>query len=356
MMEVLRVAGSPCRPRSARYAEKGYPNYAEEPDLCGPATPCRPRSARYAEKKRYRGDAETDVPAVSAAPCSPRSAPYTDKGNPIYAEPPDVRALSAPCRPRSARYAVKGYPDYAEPDVRAISAVPCSARSAPCIDKGNPIYAEPPDVCAPSAPCRPRSARYAVKGYPDYAEPDVRAISAVPCSARSAPCTDKGQPDDAKSDRPRGHEWGDGGVPVNKPVLYYERRTRRDAAKAPEAAVPMVSPFLQGEEVMAQDRRKRRTTVGVPVATDNTEVVPVDGGDDEHGGGEGGNKSWGLRVKETLRAFSSYYLHFVQEEQQREQAVRRELKASRALKRQANNQDEEGSEVKRPSKRPDLKL
>jgi euchromatic histone-lysine N-methyltransferase len=40
----------------------------------------------------------------------------------------------------------------------------------------------------------------------------------------------------------------------------------------------------------------------------------MDGGDeaDEHGGGEGGGKSARLRVKETLRAFSSYYLHFVQ--------------------------------------------
>uniref|UniRef100_A0ACD5TH21 Uncharacterized protein n=1 Tax=Avena sativa TaxID=4498 RepID=A0ACD5TH21_AVESA len=301
MIEVLRVAGSPCRQRSARYAEKGYPNYAEEPDLCGPATPCRPPSARYgAEKKVYRDDAEPDVRAVSAAPCSPRSAP--------------------------------------------------------CTDKGNPIYAEPPDVCAPSAPCRPRSARYAVKGYPDYAEPDVRATSAVPCSARSAPCTDKGQPDDAESDRRRVHERAEGGVSVNKPVLYYQRRKRRDAAKATEeAAAAMVSPFLQGQEVMAQDRRKRRSTVVLPMSTDNTEVVPVDGGDDEHGGGEGGNKSWRLRVKETLRAFSSHYLHFVQEEQQREQSVRQELKASRVLKRRANNQDDVGSEVKRPSKRPDLK-
>ncbi|KAM0838071.1 hypothetical protein ACQ4PT_061211 [Festuca glaucescens] len=249
-MEVLRLAGSPCRPRSARYAETGYPNYAEEPDLCGPATPSRPRSARDAEKKAYRDDAEPDVCAVSAAPCSPWSAPCTDKG----------------------------YPD----------------------------YAGPPDAFAPSAPGRPRSARYAVKGYPDYAEPDVGAISAAPCRA---PCAEKGQPDDAESGTRRGHE---GGVPVKKPVLYYERRRRRAAASATETAVTTVSPFLQGGEAVAQGGRKRRTTVDVPVATDKMEVVPVDGGADEHGGGEGGGKSARLRVKETLRAFSSYYLHFVQ--------------------------------------------
>ncbi|KAM0874079.1 hypothetical protein ACQ4PT_037651 [Festuca glaucescens] len=302
-MEVLSVAGSPYCPRSARYAETGYPNYAEEPELCGPATPSRPRSARVAEKTGYRDDAEPDVCAVSAAPCSPWSAP--------------------------------------------------------CTEKGYPNYAGPPDASAPSAPGRPRSVQYAVKGYPDYAEPDVGAISAAPCSPRSAPCAEKGQPDDAESGTRRGHEGGKGGVPVKKPVLYYERRKRRAAANATETAVTMVSPFLQGGEAVAQDGRKlwrkRCTTVAVPMATDKKEVVPVDGGADEHGGGEGGGKSARLRVKETLRAFSSYYLHFVQEEQQREQAVRQELKASRALKRQANNQDDEGSEVKRPSKRPDLK-
>uniref|UniRef100_A0A8R7P6Z8 YDG domain-containing protein n=1 Tax=Triticum urartu TaxID=4572 RepID=A0A8R7P6Z8_TRIUA len=131
----------------------------------------------------------------------------------------------------------------------------------------------------------------------------------------------------------------------------------------------MLVPLLQGMEVesdaVALDGRKRRRTVTAPMAMamtacevlalpkDNEEVAPVDGGADEHGGG---GKSWRLRVKETLRAFSSNYLHFVQEEQQREQAVRQELKASRALKRQTNNQDDEDfEEVKRPSKRPDLK-
>jgi euchromatic histone-lysine N-methyltransferase len=137
-----------------------------------------------------------------------------------------------------------------------------------------------------------------VKGYPDYAEPDVGAISAAPCAEK------EGQPDDAESGARRGHE---GGVPVEKPVLYYERRRRRAAASATETAVTTFSPFLQGGEAVARDGRKRRTTVAVPMATDKEEVVPVDGGADE-----GGGKSARLRVKETLRAFSSYYLHFVQ--------------------------------------------
>jgi euchromatic histone-lysine N-methyltransferase len=156
-----------------------------------------------------------------------------------------------------------------------------------------------------------------VEGHPDHdyaAEPDVLAVSAAPCSPRSAPCAEEGQPDDAESDRRRGREWGEGGLPVKKPVLYYERRKRRAAAKATEAADAMGSPFLQREEAVAQDGRKRRTMVPAPMATDSKEMVPMDGVDeaDEHGGGEGGGKSARLRVKETLRAFSSYYLHFVQ--------------------------------------------
>ncbi|VAH06955.1 unnamed protein product [Triticum turgidum subsp. durum] len=310
-MEVPGFADSPCRPRSARYAVKGYPNYAEEPDFCGPATPCRPRTARHARK-----------------------------GCLDYAVPPDARAVHAPCRPRSARDADKG-----------------------CLD-----YAELPDVRASTAPCRPRSARYAEKGYPDYAEPDDFTDPA-PRRPRSAPHTEKGCPDDAGSVGRLGHKRDEGGVPVKKPVLHYVRRKQREAAKAAETAVDMLVPLLQGMEVesdaVALDGRKRRRTVTAPMATamtacevlalpkDNEEVAPVDGGADEHGGG---GKSWRLRVKETLRAFSSNYLHFVQEEQQREQAVRQELKASRALKRQTNNQDDEDfEEVKRPSKRPDLK-
>ncbi|AQK98398.1 Histone-lysine N-methyltransferase H3 lysine-9 specific SUVH4 [Zea mays] len=61
-------------------------------------------------------------------------------------------------------------------------------------------------------------------------------------------------------------------------------------------------------------------------------------------------KSAKLRVKETLRAFNSHYLHFVQEEQKRAQAAIQEIEAKGGLKRQTK-----GGKKKRPSKRPDLK-
>jgi hypothetical protein len=50
-----------------------------------------------------------------------------------------------------------------------------------------------------------------------------------------------------------------------------------------------------------------------PLIEDEDEgMTPTDGGGDELGDVGGGCKSWRLRVKETLRAFSTYYLHFVQ--------------------------------------------
>ncbi|WVZ98340.1 hypothetical protein U9M48_043798 [Paspalum notatum var. saurae] len=83
------------------------------------------------------------------------------------------------------------------------------------------------------------------------------------------------------------------------------------------------------------------------------------GGGDELGdaGGAGGGKSWRLCVKETLRAFISNYLHCVQEEQRRAEVAKKELKASRALKRQNRNSQENGGyqEAKRPTRRPHLK-
>ncbi|OAY64701.1 Histone-lysine N-methyltransferase, H3 lysine-9 specific SUVH4 [Ananas comosus] len=70
------------------------------------------------------------------------------------------------------------------------------------------------------------------------------------------------------------------------------------------------------------------------------------------GAGEPSNgvvKSAKTRVKETLRAFNSHYLHFVQEEQRRA----KELEEAMALKAKENGGRVE--RVKKPSKRPDLK-
>jgi len=110
-----------------------------------------------------------------------------------------------------------------------------------------------------------------------------------------------------------------------------------------EAAAVKVEPaILQVEEAVAQEHgRKRRltgaaanvTAVGkaFPLIEDaEDEVAFTGGGADERGGG----KSWRLRVKETLRAFSSNYLHFVQEEQRRAEFVKQDLKAFKLLKRQ----------------------
>ncbi|KAG2627903.1 hypothetical protein PVAP13_3KG265290 [Panicum virgatum] len=220
---------------------------------------------------------------------------------------------------------------------------------------------------AAAAPCRPRSARYAEKGYPSYAEPDSR----------------------------RAPRWrNDGGGRANHPESRRGRK-RGHGVSAEAAAVKVEPAILQVEEAVAQEHgRKRRltgaaanvTAVGkaFPLIEDaEDEVASTGGGADERGGG----KSWRLRVKETLRAFSSNYLHFVQEEQRRAEFVMQDLKAFKLLKRQipseygrtmtlakqhvkrgpngstrgrkpkgCNNQvNDNYQEAKRASKRPDLK-
>ncbi|CAL5094701.1 unnamed protein product [Urochloa decumbens] len=200
---------------------------------------------------------------------------------------------------------------------------------------------------AAAAPCRPRSARYAEKGYPNYADPDER----------SAP---RWRNDD-----------GGGGRRAKKPEA--RRGSKRESGEAAEAAVAgkIQPPILEVEEAaVAQEQgRKRRMTDAAARATaagkvfpliedgvvdeEEDEVASTDGGADE----SGVRKSCRLRVKETLRVFSSTYLHCVQEEQRRAESVTQDLKAFRLLKRQGHNSQVNGSyqEAKSPCKRPDLK-
>ncbi|CAL9152695.1 histone-lysine N-methyltransferase, H3 lysine-9 specific SUVH4-like [Musa acuminata AAA Group] len=65
-------------------------------------------------------------------------------------------------------------------------------------------------------------------------------------------------------------------------------------------------------------------------------------------------KSGYVQVKETLRAFNSHYLHFVQEEEQRVKQVEAKLSEHPKDSKKKAVGDTEG-EVKRASKRPDLK-
>ncbi|GAB4848623.1 Histone-lysine N-methyltransferase, H3 lysine-9 specific suvh4 [Ancistrocladus abbreviatus] len=70
------------------------------------------------------------------------------------------------------------------------------------------------------------------------------------------------------------------------------------------------------------------------------------------GGGIVVEKSTNLRVKETLRLFNKYYLHFVQEEEQRCKKLEAERKRSKGSKEK--NKDAP-KDRKTPHKRPDLK-
>ncbi|KAG0517903.1 hypothetical protein BDA96_09G128900 [Sorghum bicolor] len=232
---------------------------------------------------------------------------------------------------------------------------------------------------AGAEPRRPRSARYAEKGYPNYAEHDQ-------CPA------------------PRWRSGVTGGR-ANKPEARRGRKRGLGDAAAEDVVVAegkAPPPILQREEEAAQDqgRKRRMTDAAASVAAagkvfpliadegdEEVEVSATEGGGDERGAAGVCSKNPRLRVMKTLRAFSTNYLHFVQEEQRRAESVRQELKACRTLKRQMpvkygktkslakqhvkggpsgstrgrkpknrNNQHNGGyQEAKQPSKRPDLK-
>nr|CAB3461624.1 unnamed protein product [Digitaria exilis] len=162
---------------------------------------------------------------------------------------------------------------------------------------------------AVASPSRPRSARYAEKGYPNYAELDAR----------------------------RGPRWrSDGGGRAKKPEVRRGRKRRRGEDVEAAAVGKVQPPILQAEEAVTQEHgRKRRMTD----ATAADKVFPliedgIEDGEEEAASTDerGVGKNWRQRVKETLRMFSTNYLHFVQEEQRREEAGKQDPKASRTIK------------------------
>ncbi|KAM3353867.1 hypothetical protein ACQJBY_024829 [Aegilops geniculata] len=125
-----------------------------------------------------------------------------------------------------------------------------------------------------------------------------------------------------------------------------KKRDEENQDPAPQVAakVPRKTAKVEPKE------RKPMPVVGPePVPADFTGATAED---DALGTG----KSAKLRVKETLRAFNSHYLHLVQEEQKRAQAVIQEIAAKGAAKNKDGKKGGEGeAKEKRPSKRPDLK-
>ncbi|VAH68141.1 unnamed protein product [Triticum turgidum subsp. durum] len=125
-----------------------------------------------------------------------------------------------------------------------------------------------------------------------------------------------------------------------------KKRDEENQDPAPQVAakVPRKAAKVEPKE------RKPMPVVGPePVPADFTGAAAED---DALGTG----KSAKLRVKETLRAFNSHYLHLVQEEQKRAQAVIQEIAAKGAAKNKDGKKGGEGeAKEKRPSKRPDLK-
>lgn len=157
----------------------------------------------------------------------------------------------------------------------------------------------------PAEPCRPRSARYAEKGYPNYAEVDQ-------CGA------------------PRWRSDVSGGRANKQEARRGRKRGLGDAAEevAAAAAGKAPPPILQREEAVAQDQGTKRRVTGAAAsvaaagkvfpriadddADNEVKMSATEGRGDEPGAAGVCGKNPRLRVMETLRAFSTSYLHFVQ--------------------------------------------
>ncbi|KAG2603097.1 histone-lysine N-methyltransferase, H3 lysine-9 specific SUVH4-like isoform X1 [Panicum virgatum] len=135
-------------------------------------------------------------------------------------------------------------------------------------------------------------------------------------------------------------------------------KRKRDEEKLEQAAAQGAkSPGRRASNAEPGERKPVPVIAAVPISCAG--AAPAAAEDD----GMGTGKSAKLRVKETLRAFTSHYLHFVQEEQKRAQAALLEIEAKGGLKRQTKGSKKKGGKQeveveereKRPSKRPDLK-
>ncbi|XP_006645268.1 histone-lysine N-methyltransferase, H3 lysine-9 specific SUVH4 [Oryza brachyantha] len=113
-------------------------------------------------------------------------------------------------------------------------------------------------------------------------------------------------------------------------------KRKRDEDKQETAAQEALKPAGKGPKVEASSERKPTPAIAAEPIPRAGFAAPA-AEEDVLGNG----KSAKLRVKETLRAFNSHYLHLVQEEQKRAQAALQEIEANGGQKR--------------PSKRPDLK-
>ncbi|KAL5222075.1 hypothetical protein ABZP36_026788 [Zizania latifolia] len=135
-------------------------------------------------------------------------------------------------------------------------------------------------------------------------------------------------------------------------------KRKRDDDKQEPAAQDALKLISKGPKVEPSERKPMPVIAAEPISCAGLAGPAAE--DDVLGNG----KSAKLRVKETLRAFNSHYLHLVQEEQKRAQAALQEIEAKGGLNRNAKGaknkkdakKDTEGDKKeKRPSKRPDLK-
>ncbi|KQK11317.1 hypothetical protein BRADI_2g59430v3 [Brachypodium distachyon] len=148
--------------------------------------------------------------------------------------------------------------------------------------------------------------------------------------------------------RPRPATYAEREEPKESTARRARPKKKRDEENHDPVAQVPVKPARKSAKVEATERK--------PVPVTEPISCPDFAGAAEEDDATGNGKSAKLRVKETLRAFNSHYLHLVQEEQNRAQAVIQEIAAKENAKKKGGKKDsEDEKKEKRPSKRPDLK-
>ncbi|KAF3339001.1 histone-lysine N-methyltransferase, H3 lysine-9 specific SUVH4-like protein [Carex littledalei] len=169
-------------------------------------------------------------------------------------------------------------------------------------------------------------------------------------------------------------------IPVTDEIASPKKRARPKKEKPPPKIIPKKSPKKKERPIKEKKVKKSapKKKSGPPKKKPRLVRNPILEGliTEELAEGDGNLdplpvavKSSKTRVKETLRAFTSHYLYFVQAEQRRvqeiEDAKEKKKKSKNAKKKEEDEKakeeeedekaEEEEEDVKRPSKRPDLK-
>ncbi|KAK1279959.1 Histone-lysine N-methyltransferase, H3 lysine-9 specific SUVH4 [Acorus gramineus] len=134
------------------------------------------------------------------------------------------------------------------------------------------------------------------------------------------------------------------------------RRSSRIASLSPLPQPTELTSTAAAKKAPADARPAQKRKRGPPAEATEPSVAPIECNEVDADTTAEGELIAHKRVIETLRIFNTHYLSFVQEEEKRRKEVEDKLKESKARRNEnAQNGNRSTTEIKRASRRPDLK-